>query len=94
MATAPIPVKSENCYWGLPGILDSRGAGRPPRLLSGSLKENCPLTVSSHHRQIGAVFKTEGVENRYTIQYNPFRCFYRPACGRNTILRPVQFCAG
>ena len=34
-----------------------------------ALKENCPLTVSSHHPKIGAVFKTEGLENRYTIQY-------------------------
>lgn len=90
MATAPIPVKSENCYRGLPGIWEARhsGAGWPPRLLSGGLKENCPLTVSSHHRQIGGVFKTEGVENRYTIQYNPFRC----ASVVQAVVE-IQFCA-
>ena len=99
MATARIRVKSENRYregasghfggsrqwWGHPGSRVVR------------LKENCPLTVSSHHRQIGAVFKTEGVENRYTIQYNPFRCAPSTillVCGGNTILRLVQFCAG
>ena len=85
MATAPIPVKSENCYRGLPGIWEARqsGAGWPPRLLSGGLKENCPLTVSSHHPKIGAVFKTEGLENRYTIQY--------PTIIQTVV--EIQFCA-
>ena len=79
MATTPIPVKSATV--GLPGILEvGHSWGLDGGTLGGwtathpgsrvvALKENCPLTVSSHHPKIGAVFKTEGLENRYTIQY-------------------------
>ena len=54
-------------FWR-PGTHGGVGPGHPGSRVV-ALKENCPLTVSSHHPKIGAVFKTEGLENRYTIQY-------------------------